>query len=218
MAQGDRQADDVRTVDGLRIESDDLRASASDSPWPPTPSAAASSARARRRAAAPGGFRRQPRTRGASMDADPAAAKDLLAEMARDIRDAIDQARELADRIYPPQLEVGGLVAALRSAAAEAEVPARTRSPVTRTNPPEVAGAVFFCFRRRTRARLSRRDPGDHDTEPRGRGGVRDRRRRRPGRGRSLLGDRIEALGRPAHDRVGVRPPDAGVGSLPLSG
>jgi signal transduction histidine kinase len=82
-----------------------------------------------------------------SVDADPAAAKELLAEMARDIRDAMDQSRKLADRIYPPQLEVGGLVAALRSAAADANVPARIEVASDQTYPPEVAGALYFCCR-----------------------------------------------------------------------
>ena len=82
-----------------------------------------------------------------SMDADPAAAKDLLAEMARDIQDAIDLTRKLADRIYPPQLEAGGLIAALRSAAADANVPARIEIARNQTYPPEVAGAIYFCCR-----------------------------------------------------------------------
>ena len=82
-----------------------------------------------------------------SVDADPAAAKELLAEMARDVQDAIDQTRELAERIYPPQLEVGGLVAALRSAAADANVRARIEIARDQTYPPEVAGAMYFCCR-----------------------------------------------------------------------
>jgi signal transduction histidine kinase len=82
-----------------------------------------------------------------SMDADPAAAKELLAEMARDIQDAIDLTRKLADRIYPPQLEAGGLIAALRSAAADANVPARIEIARNQTYPPEVAGAIYFCCR-----------------------------------------------------------------------
>ncbi len=82
-----------------------------------------------------------------SVDADPAAAKELFAEMARDIRDAMDQTRKLADRIYPPQLEVGGLVVALRSAAADANVPARIEIARDQTYPPEVAGAMYFCCR-----------------------------------------------------------------------
>jgi signal transduction histidine kinase len=60
-----------------------------------------------------------------SMDADPAALKSLLTEMAHDVRQALEEAQTLADQIYPPLLETGGLSAALRSAAARANVPIR---------------------------------------------------------------------------------------------
>ena len=147
MAQGDRQADDERAVDG-RVETDDLRASRKRLAL-----AADAERRGLERALHDGvqqqlvGFAANLELAARSMDADPAAAKDLLAEMARDIRDAIDQARELGDRIYPPQLEVGGLVAALRSAAADAEVSARIEIARDQTYPPEVAGALYFCCR-----------------------------------------------------------------------
>ncbi|HEU5212404.1 MAG TPA: histidine kinase, partial [Gaiellaceae bacterium] len=49
---------------------------------------------------------------------DPAAAKALLDEMRRDVREALDVTRKLADRVYPPLLDDGGLGVALRSAAA----------------------------------------------------------------------------------------------------
>ena len=59
----------------------------------------------------------------ASIDADPAAAKELLVEIAEDIRQALEETRKLAERIYPPLLEAGGLVVAVRAAAATAESP-----------------------------------------------------------------------------------------------
>ena len=153
-----------------------------------------------------------------SVDADPAAAKELLAEMARDIRDAMDQSRKLADRIYPPQLEVGGLVAALRSAAADANVPARIEVARDQTYPPEVAGALYFCCRDllenvsagSTVAITAQSQGGalafdivvDGDLHA----------------DRSLLGDRIEALG----GRCAIESESGHVtrviGSLPLSG
>jgi signal transduction histidine kinase len=145
---GDRQADEMRALEGLRVESADLRASRKR---------LALAADAERR-----GFERSLHDgvqqqlvvlaanlelAAGSVDADPAAAKELLAEMARDIRDAIDQTRKLAERIHPPQLEVGGLVAAMRSAAADANVPARIEIARDLTYPPEVAGAMYFCCR-----------------------------------------------------------------------
>ncbi len=62
----------------------------------------------------------------ASVDTDPAAAE---ASPGRDrrasVRAALEDARRLAHRISPPLLEAGGLIPALRSAAASADVPAR---------------------------------------------------------------------------------------------
>jgi len=129
-----------------------------------------------------------------SMDADPAAAKHLLAEMGRAVQQALEDARRLAHRIAPPLLEAGGLFPALRSAAVSADVPSRidvAGSPI----PPEIAGTVYFCFLRvlehadaRTPATIAvRTDPGalafeivaacDLDAE------------------RLRLSDRVEALG-----------------------
>ncbi len=148
MALADRQADDMRVLDGLRVESDDLRASRKRLAL-----AADAERRGLERALHDGvqqqlvGFAANLELATGSVEADPAAAKKLLAEMARDIGDAIDQARELADRIYPPQLEVGGLLAALRSAAANTDVPARIEIARDLACPTEVAGAMYFCCR-----------------------------------------------------------------------
>ena len=79
------------------------------------------------------------------VDADPAAAGALLEEMRRDVQEALDEARVLAHRIYPPLLEAGGLGAALRSAAASAGYPTRVQVAAGVAYPPEVAGAVYFC-------------------------------------------------------------------------
>ena len=103
----------MRALDELRVESDDLRASRKRLVL-----AADVERRGLERALHDGvqqqlvGLAANLELAAGSVDADPAAAKELLAEMARDIRDAMDQSRKLADRIYPPQLEVGSLVAA----------------------------------------------------------------------------------------------------------
>ena len=80
-----------------------------------------------------------------SMEGDPAATKELLVEIAGDTRQALEESRRLADRIYPPLLEAGGLVAALRSAAASAEMPTRIDVAKGLRCPLEIAGAVYFC-------------------------------------------------------------------------
>ena len=80
-----------------------------------------------------------------ALDADPAEAKRLLTDMGRDAQAAMDETRRLAERIYPPLLESGGMRVALRSAAAGARVPIRIEIAGDATYPPEIAGAMFFC-------------------------------------------------------------------------
>ena len=50
---------------------------------------------------------------GALADTDPAGATRLLAELERDVQQVLDEAAQLAQRIYPPLLEAG-LAATLR--------------------------------------------------------------------------------------------------------
>ena len=78
-----------------------------------------------------------------SVDSDPAAAKVLLEELQREARRALTEMQELAQRILPPLLEAGGLVAELRAAASRTGVPARIAADAA--PPPEIAGAVYFC-------------------------------------------------------------------------
>ena len=75
---------------------------------------------------------------------DPTAATGLLDEIRREVREALDGTRKLADRVYPPLLEAGGLGVALRTAAASAGVPTRL-DVAAGAYAPEVAGTVYFC-------------------------------------------------------------------------
>jgi signal transduction histidine kinase len=80
------------------------------------------------------------------VDTDPAAATALLDELAHDTEQALDEAAKLAQRIYPPLLEQGGLVMALRAAALSAGVRMRIGVAAASRYPPEIAGAVYFCL------------------------------------------------------------------------
>jgi signal transduction histidine kinase len=80
-----------------------------------------------------------------SMDADPSTTKRLLDEMGREAWQAMEETRKLAHRIYPPLLEVGGLVAALRSAASSERVPIRIDVVLDPACPPEIVSTVYFC-------------------------------------------------------------------------
>ena len=80
-----------------------------------------------------------------SVDSDPTAAKALLNELQREVRRALTEMQELANRIFPPLLEAGGLVAELRAAASRAGVPARIVVGVGVVSQPEIAGVIYFC-------------------------------------------------------------------------
>ena len=114
-----------------------------DSRWPPMPNVATSSGHCTRACSRIWWARGQPRGRRGIVESDPAAAKALLEELQREARRALTEMQELANRIFPPLLEAGGLVAELRAAASRAGVPARI--DVDASPPPEIAGAVYFC-------------------------------------------------------------------------
>lgn len=76
---------------------------------------------------------------------DPPAARTLLEEVARDLDLAMAEARDLAQRIYPPLLDSGGLTVAIRSAAARTNVPTRLDVEAHAARPPEIARAVYLC-------------------------------------------------------------------------
>jgi signal transduction histidine kinase len=192
----------MRALDELRVESDDLRASRKRLAL-----AADAERRGLERALHDGvqqllvGLAANLELAAGSVDADPAAAKELLAEMSRDIRDAMDQSRKLADRIYPPQLEVGGLVAALRSAAADANVRARI----------EIARDLFENVSAGSTMAITARSDGEAlafdivvDGDLLG--------------DRSLLADRIDALGGRCAIESGPGHQTRVIGSLPLPG
>jgi len=80
-----------------------------------------------------------------SLDSDPAAAKDLLDQMSRDVQQALDETTQLALQVYPP-LEAGGLAAALRTAAVSAGVRASVDVAAGANCPPEVAATIHRCW------------------------------------------------------------------------
>lgn len=155
-------------------------------------------------------------------DADPASAKTLLEEMRRDVQDALDEAARLAQRIYPPLLQAGGLTAALRSAAASAPVPVRVDVAARGSYPPEVVATVYASALEVVEHAVA---GGAGDGQgARGGGSTRLRSRRggrlggRPHRfGLDRLRDRIEALGGRVTIRSEPRRGTRIAGSLPLS-
>ena len=79
------------------------------------------------------------------LDADPAGARSLLADLESITRDALDEAAALAQRIHPPLLDVHDPVGALRAAAASAGVRALV-SVRAWTLPPDRALPAYWCW------------------------------------------------------------------------
>ncbi|HEX3226379.1 MAG TPA: histidine kinase dimerization/phosphoacceptor domain-containing protein [Gaiellaceae bacterium] len=76
---------------------------------------------------------------------DMPAALDLLDEVARDARGALEAVRALAARVYPPLLLDRGLAEALRAAAAACPVRTRVEVDALDRHPAAVEAAAYFC-------------------------------------------------------------------------
>ncbi len=80
------------------------------------------------------------------MDEDPVAAKALLGELGADVRQGIDEAARLAQRIYPYRLlEVRGLASALRSSADRADVAVTIRVSAAAGHTSESIAGIYWC-------------------------------------------------------------------------
>ena len=135
------------TLDGLRLEVEELRASrraARPGRRCRTPQNRARPAR--RRAAAPGRARGQPAARARLVDADPAAAKALLDEMGRDV--AAGAGRD--GRARAPDLPAAARGGRARRGAARGGGERRRPGPHrrrrrTRATRPRSRATVYFC-------------------------------------------------------------------------
>ena len=77
---------------------------------------------------------------------DPAAARALVEQMRGDVGEALDDAARLAQRIYPPLLDGGGLAATLRAAAASAGIRASVNISSDARFAPEVSRTIYVCW------------------------------------------------------------------------
>jgi signal transduction histidine kinase len=76
---------------------------------------------------------------------DPAAAAEMLDQMAGDVKQTIQELRELAHGIYPPLLADSGLGEALRAAANRSPLAAGVVSEGIGRYSPDIEAAVYFC-------------------------------------------------------------------------
>jgi signal transduction histidine kinase len=78
---------------------------------------------------------------------DLPAAVALLDEVTRDVRDALDRVRAVADEVYPSLLDGRGLVDALSGAATATGVSLTIEAAELGRYPAEAEAAVYFCCR-----------------------------------------------------------------------
>jgi signal transduction histidine kinase len=78
------------------------------------------------------------------VDGHPSAAKALLDEISANVREAMSDATDLAQKIYPPLLEGRGLAISLRSAAESAGVTILVHVPAGADYSPEICAAVYW--------------------------------------------------------------------------
>ncbi len=79
------------------------------------------------------------------VSSDPAAAEEALAQLGRDVDEAIGGMRDLAHGIYPPLLQERGLGDALRAAAARTPIVVSFETEGVGRHPADVESAVYFC-------------------------------------------------------------------------
>lgn len=137
----------------------------------------------------------------------PAALVELLDVLAADVRAALAELRELAERIHPPLLEGPALPATLRAAVARTPVPVGIDAEPLGSLSEPVAAAVYLCCLDAVenaaahggpdvRVRIVlRRDANGVRFEVSDDGGGFDPAATAPGAGLARLADRVTALG-----------------------
>ncbi len=79
------------------------------------------------------------------VDTDPEAAKAMAEELRRDVHDALESVRTLAQSVYPPLLLDYGVGEALRGAAATLPVRTQVEAEFAERYDPDVEAAVYFA-------------------------------------------------------------------------
>ena len=78
-------------------------------------------------------------------DSDPEAAKGMLEQIGKDLREAVQELRNLAHGIYPPLLMDRGLPEALSAAAGRAALPTGVEAEGIGRYAQQIEAAVYFC-------------------------------------------------------------------------
>jgi signal transduction histidine kinase len=76
---------------------------------------------------------------------DPAGAVEMLDAMAGDVKETVQELRDLAHGIYPPLLRDSGVVDALRAAVRRSPLEVELTAEGATRYPAEIEAAVYFC-------------------------------------------------------------------------
>ncbi|MCU1461749.1 MAG: histidine kinase [Acidimicrobiales bacterium] len=76
---------------------------------------------------------------------DPATASEMLDALAADVKDTIQDLRDLAHGIYPPLLRDSGVIEALRAASSRSPLAVDVDAEGLGRFPTEIEAAVYFC-------------------------------------------------------------------------
>jgi signal transduction histidine kinase len=76
---------------------------------------------------------------------DPASVVEMLEALAVEVKETIQELRDLAHGIYPPLLLDSGVVEALRAAASRSPLAVEVKADGVNRYPAEVEAAVYFC-------------------------------------------------------------------------
>jgi signal transduction histidine kinase len=76
---------------------------------------------------------------------DPVEARAMLEQLGEDVKETLQELRDLAHGIYPPLLMDSGLAAALSAAAGRVPLPTTVEASGIGRYPPDVEAAVYFC-------------------------------------------------------------------------
>jgi signal transduction histidine kinase len=79
------------------------------------------------------------------LDDEPAAAAEMLDQLAEDLKVTIQELRDLAHGIYPPLLADSGLARALEAAASRSPLAVTVTAPGIGRYPADIEAAVYFC-------------------------------------------------------------------------
>lgn len=101
------------------------------------------------------------------VDRDPGAARALIDELAAIVREALDAAMELAQKLSPPLLDGRGLASAIRASAERAGVTVLVDVPAGAGHPERMIAAVYWsCVETLSAAsRGSEASVGVHDVD-----------------------------------------------------